>query len=74
MCLFDMRASSLKINAAVLWIPFDCVQHPNGSLLNYADVMQKAGPRFEATVRNKEKANPRFAFLLPWNQFHTYYR
>lgn len=34
----------------------------------------KAGPNFEATVRNKEKANPRFAFLLPWNQYHQYYR
>ncbi len=36
--------------------------------------LQKAGPKFEATVRNKEKANPRFAFLLPWNQYHQYYR
>ena len=36
--------------------------------------VQKAGPKFEATVRNKEKANPRFAFLLPWNQYHQYYR
>ncbi|KAL3159120.1 hypothetical protein ABBQ32_011114 [Trebouxia sp. C0010 RCD-2024] len=36
--------------------------------------IKKAGPRFEATVRNKEKANPRFAFLLPWNQHHAYYR
>ena len=36
--------------------------------------LQKAGPNFEATVRNKEKANPRFAFLLPWNQYHQYYR
>ena len=44
------------------------------SLLSSAIAMQKAGPRFEATVRNKEKANPRFAFLLPWNQFHPYYR
>lgn len=44
------------------------------SLLSSSVAMQKAGPRFEATVRNKEKANPRFAFLLPWNQFHPYYR
>lgn len=36
--------------------------------------IMKAGPKFEATVRNKEKANPRFAFLLPWNQYHSYYR
>ncbi|DBA89641.1 TPA: hypothetical protein ACH3X2_004535 [Trebouxia sp. C0005] len=36
--------------------------------------IKKAGPKFEATVRNKEKANPRFAFLLPWNQYHQYYR
>ena len=36
--------------------------------------LQKAGPRFEATVRAKEKANPKFAFLLPWNHFHAYYR
>ncbi|DBB12023.1 TPA: hypothetical protein ACH3X3_006138 [Trebouxia sp. C0006] len=36
--------------------------------------IKKAGPKFEATVRTKEKANPRFAFLLPWNQYHQYYR
>ena len=39
-----------------------------------ACALQKAGPKFEATVRNKERANPRFAFLLPWNQHHLYYR
>ena len=22
----------------------------------------------------KEKGNPRFAFMLPWNMYHEYYR
>ena len=32
------------------------------------------GSNFEATVRRREKGNPKFAFLLPWNEYHWYYR
>lgn len=35
---------------------------------------QKNGVVFAATVRQREKDNPRFGFLLPWNPLHSLYR
>lgn len=35
---------------------------------------QKHGVQFEAKVRKQEKANPKFAFLLPWHPYHSHYR
>ena len=36
--------------------------------------LQKYGIKFEATIKRKERGNPRFAFLMPWNEFHWLYR
>eukprot|EP00899_Mesostigma_viride_P026937 jgi/Mesvir1/7428/Mv19210-RA.1 len=33
----------------------------------------KNGARFQAIIAAKERTNPRFAFLLPWNEHHTYF-
>ena len=38
------------------------------------DTVQKSGVKFEASIRKRESSNPRFAFLLPGNRFHAYYR
>jgi len=35
---------------------------------------KRSGARFEATVRQREATNPRFAFLLPWNKHHATYK
>jgi hypothetical protein len=35
---------------------------------------KRSGARFEATVRQREATNPRFAFLLPWNKHHAAYK
>eukprot|EP00854_Cymbomonas_tetramitiformis_P005944 gene5944-7147_t len=34
----------------------------------------KNGPEFEAKVRQRERNNPKLAFLLPWNPLYSYYR
>eukprot|EP00903_Cladosiphon_okamuranus_P016054 g14821.t2 len=34
----------------------------------------KNGQAFEDRVRNREKSNPTFDFLVPTNQFHAYYK
>ena len=39
-----------------------------------AAFVARNGRRFEATVRERERANPKFAFLLPWSPHHDYYR
>ncbi|KAK9804424.1 hypothetical protein WJX72_011952 [[Myrmecia] bisecta] len=36
--------------------------------------IQKNGIKFEAVVRQREQANPRFGFLLPQHESHWYYR
>jgi len=33
----------------------------------------KSGREFENKVREKQRGDPRFAFLLPWNQYNAYY-
>lgn len=37
-------------------------------------LLQKNGTKFERLVRAKERANPKFAFLLPSNPYHLHYR
>ena len=37
-------------------------------------LLQKNGAQFEARLRRREQANPRFAFLAPGNPYHAYYR
>ena len=39
-----------------------------------AAFVARNGVVFEATVMRKERGNPRFAFLLPWNPHHAYYQ
>ena len=39
-----------------------------------AGTVQKSGVRFEASIRNREKGNPRFGFLHPGHAYHGYYR
>lgn len=34
----------------------------------------KNGLSLEAKVREKHIDDPRFSFLLPWNEFHPYYK
>ncbi|CAG8720209.1 15302_t:CDS:2, partial [Acaulospora morrowiae] len=34
----------------------------------------KNGQSLEAKVREKHIDDPRFSFLLPWNEFHPYYK
>ena len=36
--------------------------------------LQKNGVKFEASVRKRERNNPRFAFLKADNEHHEYYR
>ncbi|KAJ3298810.1 hypothetical protein HK104_010258 [Borealophlyctis nickersoniae] len=39
-----------------------------------ARFVSKNGPEFERKVREKNQGDPRFAFLLPWNEYHAYYQ
>ncbi|CAG8795908.1 24641_t:CDS:2, partial [Gigaspora rosea] len=39
-----------------------------------ATYVSKSGESLEAKVREKHIDDPRFSFLLPWNEFHSYYR
>ncbi|KND03515.1 uncharacterized protein SPPG_00996 [Spizellomyces punctatus DAOM BR117] len=39
-----------------------------------ASFVARNGPSFEAKVKEKNRGDPRFAFLLPWNEFHMYYK
>ncbi|KAK9837970.1 hypothetical protein WJX74_008811 [Apatococcus lobatus] len=39
-----------------------------------AGFIQRYGINFEATIKRKEQGNPRFAFLMPWNEHHWLYR
>ncbi|KAK9850430.1 hypothetical protein WJX84_009010 [Apatococcus fuscideae] len=57
--------------------------HPSGPMpssemqliiTKLAGFIQKYGIKFEATIKRKERGNPRFAFLMPWNEFHWLYR
>jgi hypothetical protein len=36
--------------------------------------VHRNGAKFEAVVRRREASNPKFSFLLPWNEHHWYYR
>ena len=50
--------------------------HPTYWLIDPLDgtkeFIKRNGRKFEQTVREREKANPRFAFLNPWNMHHWY--
>lgn len=39
-----------------------------------AGFVKRSGAQFEAMVRQREAANPRFGFLLPWSKHHPAYR
>ncbi|RUP45463.1 hypothetical protein BC936DRAFT_148162 [Jimgerdemannia flammicorona] len=39
-----------------------------------AAFVAKSGPSLESRIRDKNGSDPRFGFLLPWNEFHGYYR
>ncbi|KAI9094366.1 hypothetical protein DFS34DRAFT_595747 [Phlyctochytrium arcticum] len=38
-----------------------------------AGFVARNGLAFEAKVKEQNRNDPRFSFLLPWNSFHTYY-
>eukprot|EP00276_Gloeochaete_wittrockiana_P022220 CAMPEP_0184338400 /NCGR_PEP_ID=MMETSP1089-20130417/6933_1 /TAXON_ID=38269 ORGANISM="Gloeochaete wittrockiana, Strain SAG46.84" /NCGR_SAMPLE_ID=MMETSP1089 /ASSEMBLY_ACC=CAM_ASM_000445 /LENGTH=822 /DNA_ID=CAMNT_0026664889 /DNA_START=764 /DNA_END=3228 /DNA_ORIENTATION=+ len=44
-----------------------------GVITKLANFIQKNGEAFELKVKEKEKMNPKFSFLLPWNEFHPFY-
>eukprot|EP00898_Chlorokybus_atmophyticus_P007557 jgi/Chlat1/7802/Chrsp66S07252 len=37
------------------------------------EYVRKNGLEFEISIKVREKMNPKFAFLLPWNQWNPYY-
>lgn len=37
-------------------------------------IVQKSGVKFEASIRKREKSNPRFGFLMPGHRYHDFYR
>ncbi|KAH8555465.1 alternative splicing regulator-domain-containing protein [Umbelopsis sp. PMI_123] len=39
-----------------------------------AAFVAKAGPSLESKIKENNIGNPKFAFLQPWNEYHTYYR
>ena len=40
----------------------------------FASLLQKSGVKFEASLRKRERANPRFGFLALEHQYHAFYR
>ncbi|TPX70591.1 hypothetical protein SpCBS45565_g01652 [Spizellomyces sp. 'palustris'] len=47
---------------------------PQAIIDKMASFVARNGPSFEAKVKEKNRGDPRFAFLLPWNEFHMYYK
>jgi len=52
-------------------IPPDDVKSVIDKLISF---VEKNGKQFEKVVKEKEKNNEKFAFLYPWNQYHSYYK
>ncbi|RUS24995.1 hypothetical protein BC938DRAFT_472769 [Jimgerdemannia flammicorona] len=54
----------------------DSVPPPDLKLIvdKTAAFVAKSGPSLESRIRDKNGSDPRFGFLLPWNEFHGYYR
>ncbi|TYZ59084.1 hypothetical protein PybrP1_007204 [[Pythium] brassicae (nom. inval.)] len=48
----------------------DDVRHRVERLVEF---IQRNGPAFEDTVRERERDNPDFGFLHPWGRFHDYF-
>ncbi|GAX76469.1 hypothetical protein CEUSTIGMA_g3914.t1 [Chlamydomonas eustigma] len=69
--------SSTNVSVGTSELQGDCVTPPpeeiKGIIDKLASFVSRNGPRFEATVRERESGNPKFSFLLPWSPHHGYY-